>query len=52
MDLSGRVQDYRVSFMRMTVDSGVATAKANLEKVEIAAQVSNYEVEEMAETQV
>lgn len=45
-----KVLNYRVSFMRLAVDSGVATAKAALAEVELAAQVAFLESEEMAET--
>lgn len=42
--------NYRISFMRLAVDSRVATAKAALAEVELAAQVLNLDSEEIAET--
>ena len=49
-DLAAKVMDYRVTFMRLACDSGVATAKAALSMVELTAQVSDLAAEEMART--
>ena len=49
-DLAAKVLNYRVSFCRLAVDSGVSAARAALSEVELAAQVFNLEAEEMAET--
>lgn len=50
--LSAKVMGYRASFMRMAVDSGVASARAALAEVELAAQVAGLESEKMAETRI
>ena len=48
-DLAAKVLQYRVSFCRLAVDSGVSAARAALAEVELAAQVFNLEAREMAE---
>ena len=50
--LAAKVMGYRASFMRMAVDSGVASARAALAEVELAAQVAGLESEKMAETRI
>lgn len=49
VELSDKVLDIRVTFMRMAVDSGVAPAKAGIKKEELAAQISGYGSGAMAE---
>ena len=49
-DLAAKVMDYRVTFMRLACDSGVSTAKAALEVVELTAQVADLASEEMTRT--
>ena len=49
-DIASKVMDYRVTFMRLACDSGVATAKAALSMVELTAQVADLASEEMART--
>lgn len=49
VDLSDKVLDIRVTFMRMAVDSGPMPAKAGIKKEELKAQIAGYGSGEMAE---